>query len=273
MPVKVKQYTLGGYPVELKAEEEFVKGRAGSYSFMIDKEGVVLVGGVNEKTKREWTAKYFSNRFWISVKEKESIWSWPVCIVEREPHFTKLPIVDSDAFRKAGGRGDADVYLSFEGVRDALKLYEKGKLKLAEEKEVERARAEMIKNILKYEREIREAAELFEEVKKLKEHPEVLKFIVREEKPVLTEGKAQILTAIDSLEKAGGRVNIRDVVEWLKRERGVEVGFESLIKMGMAIGELENEGYVKLSERGRVLTEFGRKELERYREKARSYVV
>ncbi|MEM3555530.1 MAG: hypothetical protein QXF56_02335 [Candidatus Micrarchaeia archaeon] len=280
MPVKVEEkYTLGGHELkEFKLDErgEFLKGKAGPYSVLVDSDGVVFLSGVSQKTKREWTAKYLKDRFWISVKEGNNIWSWPVCIIEKEPHFSQLPLVDSDAFKKAGGKGDRDLFLTFEGVRNALKLHEKGKLKLAEDKEHEKMRAQMLKNIIKYEKEIEEAAKLFEDVSKLRKHPEVLKFSRKvEEKPVLTEEKAQILLAIDSLEKAGEKATGRAVVDWLMERKGVEeAGLGELMKVGMLLGQVESEGYVVLSkEKGRVLTEFGRRELERYKEKTKSYVV
>lgn len=277
MPVKVEErYTLGGYELkELKLDErgEFLRGKAGPYSVLVDSQGVVLVAGVNQKTKREWTAKYLQERFWISVKEGDEIWSWLVYIIDREPHFSKLALVDSDAFRKAGGKGDRDLFLTFEGVREALKLYEKGKLKSGD-REYEKVRVQILKNIIKYEREIEEAAKLFEDVKKLRKHPEVMKFC-KEEKPVLTEEKAQLLTAVYSLEKAGKTVTARAVLDWLKSRRGVEeVELDDLVKIGILLGLVEREGYVGLSkEKGRVLTEFGREELRKYEERARSYIV
>jgi hypothetical protein len=286
MPVKVEEkHTLGGHTLtEFKIDEqrECVRGKAGPYEIIVDYYGNALVNGRNERKDREWAAKYLEKRFWIAVVDGKEKWSWPVHMVQGELLFPKLSIVDEKLFRKARGKGEADMFLNFDGVKDALRLHEKGELRLAGRgnEGLARGRLEALKRIAKYEAEIREAAQLFGEVQKLKTHPEVLKLArergVLDEKPILTEEKAQMLTAIDSVGKNVEKVTPRAVLDWMKRERGVEggVGLADVIMVGMMLGQLEGEGYVEITkEKGRVLTEFGRKELENYRKKRDAYIA
>jgi hypothetical protein len=96
------------------------------------------------------------------------------------------------------------------------------------------------------------------------------------EKPVMTEEKAQFLTAIDSIAKSGERVTALAILEWLQKKSGVKPGDSELgdiMKMGKLLGEMEEKGYIQSTDKGRVLTDFGRKELEEYNNKKNTYIA
>ncbi len=288
MPVKLEEkYSLGGHElVDFKIDEkrEFVRGKAGPYEVIVDKHGDIFILGKSEETKRRWIASYLPGGLWFSVaeeKEKEGL-ACQVHMIDGKPHFPKYLVVDEKLLTKTTGKKELGPFLTFDGVKNALKLYEKRKLRLAEPGKdvVAEKRLETLKGIVKYETEIREAAQLFSEVERIKEHPEVLKLAKGEgligEKPIMTEEKAQVLTAIDSIAKSGERVTALAILEWLQKKCGVEPGDSELgdiIKMGMLLGEVGGDGYVESTNKGRVLTDFGRKELEEYSKKKNTYVA
>jgi hypothetical protein len=239
----------------------------------------IFILGKSEETKRRWVATYLPGGFWFSVAEEKEGLVCQVHMIDGKPHFPKHLVVDEELFAKAAGKRELSPFLTFDGVKNALKLYEKGKLRLAEpgNDALAEKRLETLKGIVKYEAEIRDAAQLFPEVERIKEHPEVLK--LRKGKGVikpLTEEKAQMLTAIDSIERSGERATPRSVLEFLKKSGGVEGGVRlaDIIVVGVLLKELENEGYVRVPKSNeRVLTDLGRMELDGYNKRKSSYVI
>jgi hypothetical protein len=277
------EYEVGENPLnefKIDKDRKFVRGNAGPYKIRVNGEREVFIAGKSEETGRDWSAKYLDNRFLITVHDGDKRWTWPVYIVDKDVRFSELPLIEKKIFEKKVGKTEGD-YISIDDVRKALSLYEQGELHLADRnKALEKVRFENIRGIERYSAEIIEAGELFDDAQKLKTHPEVLKLAKEkgliEEKPVMTEGAAQVLTAIDYIAKSGKRVTAVEILECLKKQIGVEPGpseLGDLMKMGMLLGEIDRAGYVQMTEKGRELTDFGRKELEEYNKRKSSYVV
>ena len=280
---QTEKYTIGEHLLEdfkIDAKREVVRGTAGPYTVLVTAGQEVIVIGRNEKKNRDWHADYEENSFWITVYDGREKWISPVHIDGKHAQFSYLTLLDKELFEKAGGSVQ-DGYVGLDDVGKALSLHEKGKLHLAErDRGLERIRLGNLKDISRYKAEAEEAAGLFEEAQRLKTHPEVLKLAREngflEEKPVMTEEKAAMLTAIDSISKSGERVTALKILEWLKKQSGVEAHpskLSDIIKMGMLLGETGRDGYVQITTGERELTDFGRKELEAYKKKKFSYVV
>jgi hypothetical protein len=284
MPVKIaEKYTLGGHElVDFKIDEkrEFVRGNAGPYVILVNAEQEVVVIGRNEKKNRVWVAEYKENRFWITVYDGYEKWRSRVNMAGKDAQFSYPQLLDDKLFEKAGGKVK-DGLIGMDDVRKALSWHEKGTLRLAErDRTLERTRLANLKDIAGYEAEIEEAAGLFDEAQRLKAHPEVLKlargkgFI--EERPVMTEEKAMVLTAIDSIAKSGEYVTPLGILEWLNKQSGAGAGSSELVdimEMSIVLAEVGRDGYVQTARKGRELTDFGRKELKEYNNKKFSYVV
>jgi len=275
MPVKLEEkYPLTGFRID---EKGCVKGKVGPHEVIVDQHLDIFILGKSEETKRKWVAAYLPGGFWFSIAEEKEGMTCQVHMIDGKPHFPKHIVVDEEFFAKTTGKKELSPFLTFDGVKNALKLYEKGKLRLAEagNDALAKKRLEILKEIVKYEADIREAAELFPEVERIKEHPEVLKLRKGMIKP-LTEEKAQMLAAIDSIERSGERATPRSILEFLKKSGGVEGGVElaDILKIGVLLRELENDGYVKiLKGNERVLTDLGRMALEGYNKRKSSYVA
>ncbi|QLJ53183.1 MAG: hypothetical protein Sv326_1008 [Candidatus Fermentimicrarchaeum limneticum] len=282
MAVKLEErYTLAGHPLQdfkIDEKREFVKGKAGPFEILVDVDGTVSVIGKSAKTNREWSGKYHKDNFSITVHEGNDKWYWLVYLIEGEPHFPKLQLVDTDLFRKAGGKGEVSSFLSFDGVKDALRLRESGMLKLAELKELDEARLEHLTGIINHEAEIREACQLVPEAMKIKDHPEVIslakeKGLIREKFP-LTGEQAEVLSAIKSINESGRKADFAAVAEWFIKKNGGKMDYSMIYQMGFTIGTLDAQEYTKMTkERGRVLTDLGREELRKFREKPKSYIA
>jgi hypothetical protein len=280
MPVKLaEKYPLTDFKIDEKMG--YVKGKIGPHKVIVDEHCDIFILGKSEETKRKWVAAYLPGGFWFSVaeeKEKEGL-ACQVHMIDDKPHFPKHIVVDEELLAKTTGKKELSAFLTFDGVKNALKLYEKGKLRLAElgNDALAEKRLETLKGIVKYEVEIREAAQLFPEVERIKEHPEVLK--LRKEKGVikpLTGEKAQMVAAIDSIERSGEKVTPRSILEFLKKSSRIEgeVELADILKIGVLLRELESESYVKiLKGNERVLTDSGRMELEEYNKRKSSYVA
>ncbi|NYZ76286.1 hypothetical protein H0N98_03485 [Candidatus Micrarchaeota archaeon] len=277
MPVKLEEkYPLTGFKID---EKGYVKGKIGPHEVIVDQHLNIFILGKSEETKRRWVADYLPGGFWFSVAEEKEGLVCQVYMMDGKPHFPKYLVVDEGLYERTTGKKELGAFLTFDGVKDALDLYEKGKLSLAEygNNALAKKRLKTLRGIREYEAEIREAAQLFLEVERIKEHPEVLK--LRKEKGVikpLTGEKAQMLAAIDSIERGGERVTPRSILKFLKKSEGVEGAGElaGIIKIGVLRKELESEGYVKIL-RGneRTLTDLGRMELEEYNKRKSSYVI
>jgi hypothetical protein len=277
MPVKLQEkYPLSGFKID---EKGYVKGRIGPHEVIVDEHCDIFIFGKSEETKRSWVAAYLPGGFWFSVAEEKGGLACQVHMIDGKPHFPKHNVVDEELYAKATGKRELSPFFTFDRVKNALKLYEKGELGLAEpgNDKLAKNRLETLKGIVKYEAEIMDAAQLFPEVERIKEHPEVVRF--RKEKGAikpLTQEKAQMLTAIDSTERSGEGASPRAILDFLRESRGVEGGVEveDIIKLGVLLKELENEGYIKtLKGNERALTDLGRMELEQYNKRKSSYVA
>jgi hypothetical protein len=280
---QTEKYTIGEHLLEdfkIDAKREVVRGTAGPYTVLVTAGQEVIVIGRNEKKNRDWHADYEENSFWITVYDGREKWISPVHIDGKHAQFSYLTLLDKELFEKAGGEVK-DGYIEMDDVGKALSLHEKGKLHLAErDRSLERIRLGNLKDIARYRAETEEAAGLFDEVQRLKTHPEVLKLAKEKgfigEKPVMTEEKAAMLTAIDSLVKSGETVTAQEILKWLKKQKGDEASpskLSDIMKMGILLGEVGRDSYVQITKGGRELTDFGRKELEAYKQKKFSYVV
>ncbi len=280
---EAEKYTIGEHLLEdfkIDGKREFVGGNAGPYLVLVNAEQEVSVMERNEKKNRYWVAKYKENGFWITVYDGKEKWNSPVNMDGKDAQFSCLPLLDERLFEKAGGKVK-DGFIGMDDVGKALSWHKEGTLHLTDEdRDLERTRLKNLKNIARYKAETEEAAGLFEYAQRLKTHPEVLKLAKEkgfiEERPVMTEEKAMALTAIDSIVKKGDRVTTLGILEWLERQSGVKPGpseFGDIAKMSILLAEIGRDGYVRITKRGRELTDFGRKELEEYNKKKFSYVV
>jgi hypothetical protein len=271
-----KEFKIGKYPLEeLKDDKshEFMRGKAGPYEIKIDKTERFFV------SCGDWSARCSSDRLWFSLKEGKATYDELFYVKDGKPYHSLLSLVDIDFFRAELDKGEGS-FITLDKMKEILDSYDRGKLKLGKGmKAPSRERLADLRKIFDYEKEINEAASVSEDVQNLKKHPEVVRFMKRWGlivEPAITEEKAQILAAIESIEKSGRKATNRAIIEHLFRGKGPvdqQTEMRESLNIASLFGELRREGCIDISEGAKVLTDLGREELRKFREKPRAYTV
>jgi len=263
---------------DFKKDESFVEGRIGPHGVKVDQYlDVFILGNLEKDTNRRWVANMLPGGFFFSMSEGKKSTVLQVFMGEGKPLFKKQALVDEELFSRATSGMEEGDFLSFQGVKKALELHDKGKLSLAAygDDKTEKERLKNLRGVVRYEEELEEAAQIFLRLDRIKEHPEVIK--LRKEKgeiEPLDDQKAEVLAAIGSIEQSGGKA-IKPVIMKVLKERGGSNGnsasFGDIMKLRVLVNELEEQGYIRPDEKkGRVLTDMGKTEVENYNNKKKS---
>jgi hypothetical protein len=263
-------------------EKDFVKGRMGPHDVVVDQYlDIFVMGNANNDSKRKWVANLMPGGFFFSIaEEKKKSFVFQVLMMENKPYLIKEHFVDERLFARAAGNMEEGDFLSLDGAKKALEFCRKGKLELAEygNEKLAKQRLKNLRGVVEYEEDIKEAAQVFLQQDRIREHAEVIK--LRKEKgeiEPLNEEKAEMLAAIGFIEQSGGKAIKPVILKFLKERSGLDgnrAGIEDIMKVSVLLKELEEQGYVKPVEgKGYILTDMGRAEVENYNRKKSSYAV
>lgn len=267
------------YPLhDFKRDGNFVDGRMGPHGVKVDQYlDVFILGNLEKDTNRRWVANMLPGGFFFSMSEGKKNIVFQVLMDEGKPLFKKEALVDERLFARATSGMEEGDFLSLEGVKKALELHDEGKLSLAAygDNKTEKEHLKNLRGIVRYKEEIEEAARIFLQQDRIKEHPEVIR--LRKEKgevKPLDDEKAEVLAAIGFIEESGGKA-IKPVIMKVLKERGGSEGnyasFGDIMKLRVLVNELEEQGYIRPDEKkGRVLTDMGKTEVENYNNKKKS---
>jgi len=215
---------------------------------------------------------------WFSAKDGEETHDWLLYVKEGKPHHSLLSLVDVDFFRAELDKGEGG-FITLGRMKEILDSYDRGELKLKKMKAPSRERLADLRKIFDYKEQISEAASISEDVQNLRHHPEAVKFMKRWGlivEPSITEEKAQILAAIESIEKSGRKATNRAIIEHLFGGKGPvdqQTEMRESFNIASLFGELRREGCIDISEGAKVLTDLGKEELRKFREKPKSYIA
>jgi hypothetical protein len=218
--------------------------------------------------------------FFLSMSEGRKNIVFQVLMEEGKPLFKKEALVDERLFARATSGMEEGDFLSLEGVKKALELHDRGKLSLAAygDDKTEKEHLKNLRGIVRYKEEIEEAARIFTQLDRVKEHPEVIRLRKGkgEIKP-LDDEKAEVLAAIGFIEESGGKAIKPVIMKFLKERSGLDgryASFADMMKVGPIVNELEEQGYIKTVEgKGRVLTDMGREEIAAYNKRKSPYIA
>ena len=270
-----EKFKVGIHPLEELKEDkshEFVKGKAGPYEIRIDKTERFFVSSGN------WNARCSSDRLWFSAKDGEETHDWLLYVKEGKPHHSLLSLVDIDFFKEELDKAESS-FMTLDRMREILDSYDQGELKLKKVKAPSRERLADLRKIFDYGKQINEAVAVSEDVQNLKKHPEVMRFMRRWGlivEPVITEEKARVLEALDNIQRSGRKDTTRALVEWSLEGKSTSPQTEMIesLRFASLLGELKREGCIEILKGGeRALTDVGREELRKYREKPKSYIL
>lgn len=189
MVLAQKEFKVGGYPVtDFKVEnykEVVLTCKAGPLDVVINKEKNIAVYGVSEvgffkKTKIAWNAQYSEGKFWFhGGKEGEPVMDMLLIgtHIKKDGLYFGVGFPEDIAlFRRAGVTGEKYDMLNFDGVKQALKLHKKGKLELNLKVQTAEGCLKNFEQIVAFEKAIKQAAAIYDDLQNLKSHPEVEKF-------------------------------------------------------------------------------------------------
>jgi hypothetical protein len=168
-----EKYLLHDFKIN---EKGGVEGKIGTHVVHADRSSeVILILGNTEGTGRPWVANLLPGGFFFSAAEGKKGMACPVFMMEDKPYFKKDALVDEKLFARAIPNKEPSPFLSFEEVKKAFELCEKGKLELAEygNDKLSKKRFKALREIVGYKVEIEEAAKVFLQTDRIKE--EVLK--------------------------------------------------------------------------------------------------
>jgi len=270
-----RQFAIGGHPVtsfEVSKSGGLVTYNADPYKVMMTPYGGAFIARIKDPA---WVANYFLGSFKFAAEGmKEPLADFHV--IDSKPYLVARQFVDVDLFKKAGGRTEMAGCLSLKEVEEVLKLHEGGQLKLAGDTEdAQKANAEKLRNVLRYQNGIREVASLAYDVEGLKSHPafdKIVELDFSDRKSAVDDAEAQTLAAIDSISKVGGKATSSSIFEFIGRGREVKLGdtqkTAGIIEIDMVLRVLENKGCAThTQDYGWNLTDKGNAELQNFRKK------